>query len=151
MDKNNANKADILGMPFGTAQNRLRKKLLFHLAGKLGMLECFRCHEAIENLEDFSIEHTRSWLNANDPVEAFFNVEGIAFSHLDCNVRAGVQASSDKTRIISPEGMSWCSNCKKHLSLENFIQGNRYNGLRQICRKCYNIHRQEYRRRTGRH
>lgn len=80
-------KAQLLGMPWGTAQSKLRKALIFHLAGQLGMLDCYRCQEEIDDIDDFSIEHIQSWQQAEEPLDAFFDVENIAFSHLRCNVR----------------------------------------------------------------
>jgi transposase-like protein len=142
LDKSNAIKANLLGMPLGTAQGKLRKKLLFHLAGKLDMLKCFRCPNVIETLEDFSIEHTESWQYANNPIETFFDVEKIAFSHLDCNINAATRSN----KIYSPEGMSWCGRCKRHKLVAEFSKGRR-GGLRFECRKCNSIHNAEYRNR----
>jgi hypothetical protein len=78
-------KRKLLGMPFGTAGARLRKSLLFDMAGRLGMLECFRCGFKIENIEDFSIEHKDPWQRSADPVSAFFDIRNIAYSHCSCN------------------------------------------------------------------
>lgn len=113
MENNNAIKADLLGMPFGTANGKLRKKLLFHLAGKLAMLECFRCHESIESIEDFSIEHTESWQYAKDPIETFFDVEKIAFSHIDCNVRASQRVTKPCGHIGSYMRGCRCESCRR--------------------------------------
>jgi hypothetical protein len=87
----NLEKAAKLGMPFGTATGRLRKALLYDLAKKCGADVCFRCSEAIETLEEFSIEHKISWFNANDPAAAFFDLENVAFSHILCNIKAAAR------------------------------------------------------------
>lgn len=75
--------AQELGMPFGTACNRLRKKVLFHLLEKLNGNVCFKCNKAIELVSDLSIEHKQPWEGRN--VELFWDIENIAFSHMKCN------------------------------------------------------------------
>lgn len=80
-----AKKGEILGMPFGTAKYQLSKILLFDLAGKAGLLSCFRCDAVIETIEEFSIEHKENWRSSPAPREAFFDLGNIAFSHLACN------------------------------------------------------------------
>lgn len=88
MKADNKGKAVKLGMPFGTASARLRKTLLFQMAKELKRTACYRCGKEIENESEFSIEHKEAWFNAADPVERFFAVDNIAFSHTVCNVRA---------------------------------------------------------------
>jgi len=36
--------------------------------------------------ETFSIEHVIPWLDSEDPVKLFFDLDNISFSHLKCNV-----------------------------------------------------------------
>jgi hypothetical protein len=81
-------KDDLLGMPYGTACNRLRKLLMFRMAVALGLDICFRCRERIQSDTDFSIEHKNNWQEAEDPLETFLDAENIAFSHLLCNTKA---------------------------------------------------------------
>lgn len=85
----NQRKAALLGMPLGTAANKLRKDLLFSLAKETGKDACFRCGNAIRNVDEFSVEHKTSWMGSANPKEAFFDLGNIAFSHLTCNVAAG--------------------------------------------------------------
>ena len=84
----NERKATLLGESHGKANHRLRKMLLFKYAKLAGHLDCHQCKKPIENIDDFSIEHTISWQTADDPVSVFFNLDDIAFSHLGCNVAA---------------------------------------------------------------
>lgn len=84
----NERKKDLLGMPFGTANGRLKKNLLFTFAQKLDMDTCFQCGEKITDIDTFSIEHKDSWMNSEDPVKAFFDLDNIAFSHASCNYNA---------------------------------------------------------------
>lgn len=88
MNKSNKAKAELLGMPFGTAGGRLRKLLLFDAIQRLGEDSCFRCGKPIELLAEFSIEHKKSWASSANPVEMFFSLENISFSHLACNIGA---------------------------------------------------------------
>ena len=85
----NERKALALGMPFGTACNRLRKSIMFMLAQKAGMDVCHRCENKIERFEELSIDHKDAWEGTSDPVRLFFDLENISFSHLSCNVGAG--------------------------------------------------------------
>ncbi len=91
MSNSNAIKSKVLGMPYGTANGRLRKSLIWEFVKKLSLDSCFQCKKLIETIEELSIEHKEAWLQADDPIEAFFDVENIAFSHLSCNVGAGTK------------------------------------------------------------
>jgi len=88
MHKNNETKNILLGMPHGTANGILRKNIIFWLAGKSDMLNCFRCGKLIEDINEFSIEHKRPWQREPEPKEAFFDIDNISFSHIKCNVDA---------------------------------------------------------------
>ena len=41
----NKKKSEQLGIPFGTANNRLRKSIFFQLLKEYGENICFHCHE----------------------------------------------------------------------------------------------------------
>lgn len=75
-----------LGMPIGTASNRLLKDLLFKLALEAG----YRCHRCSGELDrkTLSVEHKEPWLDSDDPVGRFFDLENIGFSHRACNIGA---------------------------------------------------------------
>lgn len=87
----NQRKAAALGMPFGTANSQLRKSLLFKFVKELGYDNCYRCEKSIETIEEFSIEHKVAWFNTKNPVESFFDLENISFSHMSCNYRAAAR------------------------------------------------------------
>ena len=74
-----------LGEPFGTAQNKLRKIILFNLLKKYKENFCFRCKKEIVEIKDLSIEHKESWLDSDNPIDKFYDLNNIAFSHLSCN------------------------------------------------------------------
>lgn len=111
----------LLGQPFGTASNRLRKLILFDFAKRLGLDQCFHCGQRIENVDDLSIEHKEPWQGASDPRATFFDLENIAFSHLRCNNR--------KIKEQCPKG---------HL----------YGDLRPECRDCRDARRRHFRSRN---
>lgn len=74
INSSNKIKADLLGMPYGTANNKLRKALLFDCAKRLNEDRCFRCGIKIETIEEFSIEHKNAWARQDDPIDAFFDL-----------------------------------------------------------------------------
>ncbi len=73
-------------MDDSTATHKLRKLILFSLVRQTAQDICFRCQTKIENVEELSIEHKTPWLDSNNPVSTFFDLNNIAFSHLRCNI-----------------------------------------------------------------
>lgn len=113
-------------MPIGTASNRLRKSILFSLLKKYNENYCFQCASEIETEEELSIEHKIPYLDSSNPVELFFDLDNISFSHLNCNVGAARQ-----TKVL------------KHPSVESYKRGCR-------CGECKNVEklrRQDQRKR----
>jgi len=88
MKDNNKKKNEQLKMNHGTAASRLRKAILFNLLQETGKDVCFQCGEKIECIDHLSIEHKVPWLDSEDPIRLFFDIENIAFSHLSCNIGA---------------------------------------------------------------
>ena len=103
----NAGKAKLLGIPFGTANARLRKALLFQFAGLLGKLNCYRCSKPIESIDDFSIEHKKAWAQADDSIQAFYDLDNIAFSHLSCNVSTSLKSNKKYSSIKERKAVQW--------------------------------------------
>ena len=132
----NGKKATLLGMPYGTAGNRLRKMILFHLLKRHGENICFKCGSTIDIIEDLSIEHKESWQPGG--VELFWDMENIAFSHLRCNRQSVNSPGSGKSRRkIGPEGTVWCSKCKNFLPIERFYKNrSNWNGFSNRCIRC---------------
>ena len=81
-------KTKLLGEPFSTAQHKLRKSILFSLVQKLELDNCYRCTLKIDTVDELSIEHVESWQLSDKPVELFYDLKNIAFSHLSCNSSA---------------------------------------------------------------
>jgi hypothetical protein len=77
-------KKDQLGMNCGTASYRLVKDLLFSFVKDI---PCYHCGGQLSR-DTFSIEHIKPWLDSENPVELFFDLENISFSHKSCNYSA---------------------------------------------------------------
>jgi len=76
-------KSKQLGIPFGTATNRLRKLVLFGLLKKYKENYCYRCGGEIVSSDELSMEHKKAWLHIDSKL--FWDLDNIAFSHLNCN------------------------------------------------------------------
>lgn len=76
-----------LGIPFGTANGRLRKSIMFALVQECGKDTCYRCGKKIELEKDFTIDHKEDWLHSDDPAGLFFDLGNISFSHRKCNYK----------------------------------------------------------------
>jgi len=136
MDTNKL-KQERLGMSLGKANNQLRKRLLFLLAQKLGLCECFRCGKAIETVNDFTIDHKEPWLYAASPQEMFFDVNNIAFSHVRCNY--GSRSSYGPLPKQNEKGEFRCRSCKKFLPDNEFGPTSKQHARRTVrdrCNKC---------------
>ena len=136
VSKSGARKSAFLGMPHGTAGNRLRKLILFDLLRRHGEKVCFKCAEVIETPEQLSIEHKEPWEGVS--VELFWSLKNIAFSHLRCNKNHRHEGGGAKRRKVGPEGTAWCRNCKAFLPISKFSRhASRWNGLQPWCNGCY--------------
>lgn len=90
-------KAAQLGMNPSTAQQRLLKDILFKFVSESHSV-CFHCGKEMSR-DDFTIEHKTPWLHSDNPVELFFDLNNISFSHHCCNTRAARRnKSSSKSR-----------------------------------------------------
>lgn len=110
MTNSNKKKYEQLGMPAGTAMARLKKNILFSLVQECGKDTCYRCGKKIEDVVNFSIEHKKPWQNSDTPKELFYDLNNIAFSHMNCNYGAASK-NVDELREISREAFR---QCKRH-------------------------------------
>lgn len=99
MDNSLKKKQEQLGMPLGTASAKLRKSILFSLLKETGKNVCYQCGRVIENEDELSIEHKVPYLDSDNPKELFFSLENIAFSHLDCNIRAARRSTKALSKV----------------------------------------------------
>jgi HNH endonuclease len=88
MDNTSKKKAQQLEMPYGTARNRLNKAIMFELMKRCKLDICYQCKKKINLVDDLSVEHKIPWLDSEDPVGLFFDLDNIAFSHTKCNYGA---------------------------------------------------------------
>ncbi len=104
-----------LGMNPGTASHRLVKDILWKLVCQTDQDICSKCSLKMDR-DNFSIEHIIPWLDSEDPVKLFFDLDNISFSHHACNIRAARR----KTKSLEiPHGTS-----------------NGYDGYKCRCTKC---------------
>ena len=96
---NSKKKKKMLGEPFGTANGKLRKSILFDLVVSTNQNVCYQCGEVIDSIDDFSVEHKTPWQNSGSPIQLFYDLDNIAFSHLKCNCLA----SNRKTLHLNSE------------------------------------------------
>lgn len=83
-------KKEQLGMSQGQASIQLKKAVLFNLAQRCEMDICFQCGKRIEFINEFTIEHKKPYLNSEDPIDLFFSIDNIGFSHATCNTKARI-------------------------------------------------------------
>lgn len=103
-----------LGMNRSTASNRLVKDLLYKFA--VEGTPCYRCGEELTR-ETFSIEHKEVWLDSDDPVGTFFDLDNISFSHKSCNSAAGrkpPRQTSHGTSAMYHRGQCRCDECRDY-------------------------------------
>lgn len=102
-------------MPYGTAVNRLRKKVLFHLLCKLQENVCYRCEKPIEKEDDISLEHKIGWVNVS--ADLFWDLSNIGFSHTWCNYSHGTRQEAGPivhgTRHAYANTRCKCDKCKE--------------------------------------
>lgn len=92
---------DQLGMPLGTASNRLRKRIMFSLVVRVGLDTCFKCGGKISNPDDLSVDHKKPWRGESESL--FWDLDNVAFSHRKCNTadrKRGRSASPKKENIL---------------------------------------------------
>ena len=114
-------------MPHGTANNRLRKSIMFKYVKMAGENYCFKCGAEIESVGDISIEHKEPWEGVS--AELFFDLDNVAFSHLKCNIGgrrdSGQLQFNHGTRTMYESYGCRCDECKEEKSRHNL---KRYTG-----------------------
>jgi len=118
-----------------TAATRLKKMLLFDMAKRLGIDDCYRCREKIESIDNLSVEHKIPWLDSENPVGLFFDLKNIAFSHLRCNNLAGRNRLSPTIELICEEcGNKFSRFVRRHKKTLKKINKSFCSG---VCRSKY--------------
>ena len=80
-------KKEQLGMNPSTASGRLVKDILWSFIVKNCQDTCCKCGNKMTR-ETFSIEHIKPWLDSDNPVDLYFDLDNISYSHLSCNIAA---------------------------------------------------------------
>ncbi len=141
----NKKKSEQLGMPHGTACNKLRKNVLFDLLKYYRINECYRCGKIIGHVDELSMEHKRPWLDSENPKKLFWDLDNIAFSHTTCNY--GARRTPDDLSHFAgcnkkevPEGYAWCCGCGAQ-PREAFSKNstNTRSGLEYYCKSCRRV------------
>lgn len=119
--KSKKKKKEQLGMNASTASHRLRKMILFSLVQQTGQDVCFRCQTKIETVKELSIEHKTPWLDSENPIKTFFDLENVAFSHLKCNIaerRKPNKKYFTKDELKAANRYRWRNSKRKNYSSE---------------------------------
>jgi hypothetical protein len=66
----------------------------------------------IESEKQLSIEHKIPWLDSENPISLFFDLENIAFSHLSCNSSAARPRETKHPSFHSYRKGCRCEGCK---------------------------------------
>ena len=135
-------KAAQLGMPYGTAIQRLRKKIIFQLVQETGRDSCFKCNLKIISIDELSIEHKQPWLYIS--TELFWDLDNIAFSHVACNRpdRPNHGRGIPRNKITPPEGTAWCNRHKEFLPKHQFSSNkSHWTGVHTLCKVCQHYNR----------
>jgi hypothetical protein len=142
MSDSNQLRAKILGMPFGTACNRLRRMVMFDLLCRHEENFCFKCGKVISTAGDLSLEHREPWQDRGPSL--FWDLGNIAFSHRKCNLPRGMV----RREIV--DGSLWCSNCKQYKSVSCFHRDRKQRtGYALLCKDCSNSKRRAIKARGG--
>lgn len=91
----------LLGMPWGTANGKLYRKIIREYFRLVYDSLCYRCGNEVLDTDLFHIDHIESWLTAEDPRKHFFDLENIRISHADCNNFHGYILANRGKRIKS--------------------------------------------------
>ena len=103
-----------LGMNPGTATGRLIKDLLFNLVKDT---PCYHCGKPLTR-DTFSIEHKVPWLDSDNPLKLFFDLDNISYSHHSCNSREGgkkgkYSSNEEKLAAKAAKNLEWRSSQSK--------------------------------------
>jgi hypothetical protein len=136
MSNSNQRRSEILGMPFGTACNKLRRIVMFDLLQRHKENVCYKCGKVILRIEDLTLEHKEAWQESGALL--FWDLNNIAFSHRQCNLPTGIV----RREIV--DGTLWCSSCKEYKSISCFHKDRKQRtGYGLLCKDCSNSKRRK--------
>lgn len=118
MKNSEKKKKEQLGIHPGTAAHRLRKSILYEFAKRLDVCWCYQCGASIDNIDNFTIEHKKPWLDSDNPVELYFDLDNIAFSHASCNYSSARRKKGKPCPSVTAYRKGCrCDDCKKIRSI----------------------------------
>lgn len=122
-----------LGMPYGTASARLKKRVFMMLLEQLGRADCYRCGKSM-NAATLSIEHKQPWRGVS--ADLFWNLDNITFSHIACNkTDRPSRAGGGNKRPEGPDGTAWCSGHQVFHPVDDFYPAKTgWMGLSNVCK-----------------
>lgn len=116
-------------MPIGTANNKLRLKVLYNLLCMSNLQQCSKCGGKIEEPENFSIIHKDPWIDSD--VSLFWSLDNIAFSHQECGAaRHGEKNMTNniiKVEVIDEHGQELRTFIHEGMTYVAGEKGQRYN------------------------
>jgi len=84
-------------MPYGTAEKRLRKAMIYELARQCGKHICRWCETEIPSPDDLAVVHLQDW---SGDADLFWDLNNVAFSHVSCAAaRGGIQQEETMERV----------------------------------------------------
>jgi hypothetical protein len=125
-----------LGINPSTASHRLVKDILYSLVLKTDQNNCFQCGKPMSR-ETFSIEHRVPWLDSENPVGLFFDLDNISFSHKTCNYEAKRSAPPAHGNITMYRTGCRCNVCIE--GIKNVYKDGNYkrDEARKLARQAY--------------
>ena len=114
-----------LGMNPSTASHRLVKDLLWKLIETTGQDACCKCGEPMSR-ETFSIEHVTPWLDSDDPVGLYFDLDNVGFSHLRCNIKDAKNGRKIVHGCGTPQAYDRGCRCKPCVEAKSNYRTERY-------------------------
>jgi hypothetical protein len=102
-------KKEQLGMNPSTASGRLVKDILWSFIVKNCQDNCCKCGNQMTR-ETFSIEHVKPWLDSDNPVDLYFDLDNISFSHLTCNIADARRPEAKSKEEAQAHKNEWARN-----------------------------------------
>ncbi|SRR5258706_9928903 len=163
MSTSNQRKAETLGMPGGTANNKLKKRLVYTLLQMLQeyqekfgyiaegfdengkwtypahkwSLYCSVCGRNIQNEDEMTIEHIKPWEGRENGKDLFWDLENIGFSHKWCNKPHSYPGSPRPSLRKYSDEEKYCPSCDTMKLLKDFSVNASKPSLRENeCREC---------------
>jgi len=111
--------AQQLQMSKSKASNRLVRLILFKLVKDANKNFCYRCGRIIEVSKDLNLDHKVDWIDSLNPIETFWNLDNVAFSHDWCNKAAGRKPTKfNKGENRHTRNKEYALEKGEHLSIE---------------------------------